>query len=483
MTISRALKKFSIVFSLLCFTFLFGFLNIEAVSFKYIWQNTTVTIPLGKPIEDYRDIPSARLYRNGIPLDDSNITYNTEGDWLYYFKDINPYKVGSYYVWYKAYDSRYRPGTCTGYKALINFVVKDLTMPDVTIINPIYYIQRGSEYNLANNYYAYDNYELKEIKVDDTVNKDVVGDYTITVTAFDSSNNQRTKTFTACVYETSYPEIIYELSGNTIEVPLNQEYDIKALFKATDKVDGDITNKIVFDEFINDKLTEYDFNVNVTNNANLTTTKKIHIKVVDLEAPKIELLTHQVILDYKTSFINFDFKAYIKEITDNQDIDYDNLKITHNIKNETGTYEVNYKYSDGTSEVEETLEVILVSYDKPTIDCEDIYIGVGETIDILDYANINDESDSTILDSVVFLDSNVSYDKAGTYYADIYCMNSSGISNTQKVKIIVEEKNVFSSSNLSTTIIMFVLIIIIVVMAGFLIYYFFIRKIHNKKNV
>lgn len=483
MIISKAWKRSSILFGLLLILYLFGFSKVEAVSFKFVWQNTTVHIPLGASIEDFKDVPYARLYKNGTVLSDANITYNTEGDWLYYFKDINPYKIGTYPVWYKAYDSKYMPGTCTGYKALVNFVIEDITSPEVVIVNSTYNIPRGSEYNLENNYYAFDNYELKEVLVDNPINKDVAGDYKVTITAVDSSNNQRSKSFIAHVYETTYPEINYEISGNVLDVPLNEEYDIKALFTATDKVDGDITGDIVFEPFMNDKIMEYDYHISVTNKANLTTTKTIHIRVVDNETPKIILETHQVMLDYKTPISSLDFKAYVKDITDNQEIKYDRLEISHDLVNEIGTYTVTYTYSDGVNEAKEELEVILLSYDKPIIYCDDIYINSGDTINILDYASIEDASDPNILNSVEFLDSGVSYDKPGTYYADIYCMNSSGQSTTQKVKIVIDENRLFSSNNIGMSIILIVLIVIILLMGGFFLYYFVIRKIRNKKLV
>lgn len=477
----KALKKGSIFLFLTSLIFLFGFLNIWAVSYKFVWQNTTVTIPLGSSIEDYKSIPYARLYKNGEIMSDANVTYNTEGDWLYYFKDINPYRVGSYPVWYKAYDSKYCPGTCTGYKALINFDVKDLVLPEITIIDDIYLIQRGSEYNLKNNFYAYDNYELKDVLVNDTINKDKAGDYKVTVTAIDSSNNQRIKSFIARVYETTYPEILYDIPANTLEVGLNEEFDIKSLFTATDRVDGDITDKIVFDEFRNDRVEEYDFHIFVTNNANLTTTKTIHIIVADYEMPQIVLETKQIMLDYKTPIYSIDLRALVKEIIDNQEINYDNLEISHNMKNEIGSYMVTYSYSDGYHVVSEDLEVIFLSYDKPLISCGDIHIEKGQTIDILNYATIIDDSDPLILDSVEFLDSNISYDKAGTYYADIYCMNSSGKSSTLRVKVVIDENNIFSNSNMGITIIFIVLIVIILLLSGFIIYYFVIKKFHNKK--
>ena len=481
MVITKTLRRFNIVI-LLSLIFVF-FLNIDihAVSFKFIWQNTTVEIPLGGSIETYKNVPYARLYKDGNVLSDANITYNTEGDWLYYFKDVNPYKVGTYQVWYKAYDSRYSPGTCTGYKALINFVVKDTEPPKIRIYEDTYKIRRGESYNLTNNFFAYDNYSLKETKVVETIDVNKIGDYKVTVLAIDSSFNQTAKSFIARVYEDSYPEIIYDIPGSILEVPLNSDFDYKSLFTAKDRLDGDITDLIEFSDFYNDRVMEYDLLVSVTNNANLTTKKKIHIIVEDLESPSIELSTNEVLLDYKTNFSSYDFTKYIKEIKDNEEIDYSNLEIEHNIKNKIGTYRVCYRYSDNNHVAEEDLDIVLLSYDKPTMYAEDIELFIGDKFDIYDYITIEDASDPNILESVELLDSNVDYDKEGTYYADLYCINSSGISNSIKVKINISKKSIFSSDNLSSTIFIIVLIVINLSLGIFLFYYFVIRRIKNKK--
>ncbi len=358
----KVLKRISIIVLFSLILLYISSLNTYAVTFKYIWQNTTVEIPLGASIEDYKQIPKASLYKDGSVLVDANITYNTEGDWLYYFKDINPYKVGTYCVWYKAYDSKYKPGTCTGYKALINFVVKDKTKPTIDIFEPIYRVRRGEEYNLENNFYAHDNYGLSEVKVIDNTNINVVGEYKALIVAIDLDNNQISKSFIVEVYEDSYPDILYDIPGGILEVPLNGNFDIKGVFSAFDRVDGDITDKIEFDDFFDDKTISYSFSVSVVNSANLKTTKTITISVIDSENPTITLSTNRVLLDYKTDFYNYDFTKYIKEITDNDLINYDNLEITSDIKNEIGNYNVYYKYSDGINITTEVLEVVLVVF-------------------------------------------------------------------------------------------------------------------------
>ena len=478
MTISKFYHKISF---LLFFFFLlsFFFINVEAVSFKFLWENTTVEIPLGDSIENYKYIPLAKLYRNGLLLSDSNVTYNTEGDWLFYSKDINTYKLGTYKVWYKAYDSKYKPGTCSGYKALVNFVVKDIKKPSINIFSDPYLIRRGRELKLENNFNAFDDDCIKEVKLIHDINSDILGDYSVTVVAIDNSNNQEIKKFNVTVYENSYPEISTTVNSDTIEVPLNGNFDIKSIFKAYDRVDLDITNKIIFDTFYDNEIKEYDYTVKVENSCGLMSKKTIRIKVVDKTIPVITLLAKDIVLDYKTDFNSYDFKKYIKEIIDDEKINYDRLEITHNIINEIGSYVVTFTYNDGYNKGIEELRVLLISSEKPIINTEEISISKGEKDDIKNYLDIIDESDPNIIDSVILYDNNVDYDKEGSYIAEVYCINSSGISNTKKIKINVS--NGFINGSLGNTILIIILFIVIGIILLFLLYYFVIRKYIRKK--
>jgi hypothetical protein len=104
-------------------------LKTNASTWSYKWEHTTVEIPVGESIYDYEKIPKAKLYKDGIELKDADIKIITKGDWLYYLSNVNTNVVGDYYVWYKAYEYKYMPGTCHDYKCLITFKVVDNEKP------------------------------------------------------------------------------------------------------------------------------------------------------------------------------------------------------------------------------------------------------------------------------------------------------------------------------------------------------------------
>lgn len=435
-------NKIIVIVSLLLFTLFISIIDIKAgASWKYVWNNTTITIPLGESFDKYKNLPNATLYKDNIPLSDTSITYNTEGDWLYYSKNINTSKVGIYKVWYKAYESKYIPGTCTDYKCLVTFNVKDLDNPVIKAINDIVKLERGTEYDLMNNISVVDNYSKNiNVEFNESNVTENIGTHNIIAKAVDESGNAATTTFIVEVYDNAKPKI-ESLSGSSLNIPLGINYDIKSNFKATDLYDGDISNKIVYPEIINDQICDYDYTVSVENSYGNRDELTISIHVIDDVKPQIIISNNNIILDYKVNIDNLDLTKYIR-IEDNNSIDYSNLTITHDIINKVGNYIVNYEYNDGNYITNESLNLSLVSHEAPIIKVDNIVIDTESSIDILDYIHVIDDSDPNIEKSLIIDDKDVNYDKEGTYYANLYCINSSGLSTEKKAKIVIKNKEI-----------------------------------------
>lgn len=450
--------------------------KVHATSWKFVWQNTTVHVPVGSSIEEYKNVPVANLYRNEILLTDSQVTYNTEGDWMYYFKDIDTRKIGTYQVWYKAYDAKYSPGTCTGYKALVSFVVEDKVSPTITIFSSTIKIKRGMEVNLESNYTAKDNYALESVITSGKVNNTKVGTYPITVVAKDTSGNACSKKFNVMVFEDQAPVISSDLVGGILKIPLKGEADIKSHFQAVDPFDGDISDLITYPPIKNDSLGDYSYTVSVTNSANITSKYTITISVVDETPPTLELTTHSLVLDYKIDFDLFNFQRYIKRLEDNTGINYDNLSISHDLENKIGNYTIWYSYNDGVYQVSDSILVSLVSKEKPEIYVDDIEIYTNSDIDLYDFIQVIDPSDEDILDSLEIYDEKVDYTKEGIYYAEAYCINSSGLSTTKTFKVVVKDNSFFSNDNSIFMIGMIISIVIALGLSIFIIVYIFVSK-------
>ena len=481
------MKKMMISISTLFMAIIFLCIGVSASStWKYVWSNTTITIPVGESFDKYMDMPVATLYRDGVPLKDANITYNTEGDWLYYSKNVDTTKCNVYQVWYKCFDNKYIPGTCTGYKCLVTFYVKDLEAPRIDVIENEISVRRGTSYDFSNNISYSDNYS-NEIKLDYTSNFDcnIVGTYKVVVKASDEAGNTNTASYNISVYDDSVPVIECSKEGGDIYIPVGEDYNIKEYFKATDLFDGDISSRLEFPSIDNKTVGVIPYEVSVTNNSGKKVTYNATLHIVDNKEPVINLTEESVILDYKIDISIFDFSKYVSSIEDNQEIDYSNLVIKNDLKNEVGNYKVWYEYSDGVFTVYKVLEISLISHESPKMTIESVVLDVDSAPDLYQYVSIDDESDKNVYDSLYIDDNDVIYEKEGVYYANCYCINSSGLSTEKRMKIVVKGHDVFSEANKGFSVTSIVLAIMVVGLLIFNISYILITrkdKISKKKN-
>ncbi len=477
----KKLLKINIFIISIALVLLITIFNTGAVgeTFSYKWTNTYIEIPVGESIDKYKDIPEAKLYRDNVLLSDTSISYDQEGCFMYYFKNVNTTKTGTYKVYYKAFEKKYNPGTCLNYRVLITFHVVDKTPPKLNIINRDINLRRGNTIDFNDNITCSDNYSNCVVSFQESVDFNKVGSYEVLATVKDDSGNYTSDKFTVNIFSDSKPVITCNLAGDTYKIPYNGEYDIKSIFKAVDEIDGDITDSIVFPKVKNNELGEYDYTVSVTNSSGYDTKYTIKIDVIDDEAPELILSTHSIILSYKTDLYSDPFRRYVR-VVDNKDIDYNNLTIIDNCINEVGSYEVIYSYTDGVFNVSDSLDVTFLSFEPPKIYIDDILVNTNENVDLLNYITVEDPSDNLAYLSLDIDDSLVSYDKEGTYYAKAYCINSSGLSTEKRFRVIVKNDSLISNSNMPLFIIIIVLSTLVI---GFIILSVFVLVKFRKKMI
>ena len=418
-------------------------LDIHATSFKFVWENTLVEVPFGDSVEKYKDIPVAHLYVDNKLAEDAKITYNRDGDWLRYLKDVDSTQLKDYYVWYKAYENDlYCPGTCVDYKCLVQFKIVDNDKPVIKILN--------DELTISSNVISFD--PLSNVSIFDNCDKEIEIEYspkfeefknglnTIKIYAKDKAGNEAEASYNVNVVDQTIPYILKTKTDDLV-FDLGSKPNLEGYFEAYDDLDGNITNKINYPTIKTDKIGEYTYDLTVIDSSGNKTTETINVTIKDLTIPEIELSKETDILNYKVDINNFNFLRYVKKITDNENINYNYLTYETNLENKVGTYYVRFKYDDGTNFVYKDLILKLVSFDKPNIDTSSIKVLVGSFIDLKDYVKVTDPSDPNILTSVIIDDDNVNYYKEGNYLASIYAINSSGISTEEKVEVKVLNKN------------------------------------------
>lgn len=441
-----------------------SFLNIEseisAATWQFRWENTEVDIPLGESVEKYKGIPKAYLYKDNVCLTDANVSISSEGDWMYYLSDVNTKKVGTYEVWYKAYENyQYRPGTCSGYKCKITFNVYDAIAPTLKTLEEHIVVRLNSDYNPLSNIIVSDNYD-SELEVGYSSNLDLTknGTYDVEVYAYDSSLNMSTVEFKVTV--NSEPPVI-RCNNQKINIGLNSIFNITDYFSAHDEILGDVTSYIeygIYDDQ-NDVLLPLDtselgakeltLRIKIQNH---TVIEKYIINIVDDEAPVMcfneKDLNEGITLDYNFGYQDYDFLKHVT-ISDNVEVDYNNLTFKTNCENKVGSYTVWYYYTDSVFSISGSLPVRLISYTPPAIKTENITIYQNEEFDINDYFSVTDSSDPNISSKVSFDGLDADFSIPGIYYVYIHAVNTSGRSTEAKIKVEVLEEELVSEEEVS----------------------------------
>ena len=480
------MKKYKIIILLFFIILSFNITKAYAKAFSYKWENTNVKIRVGSSIEDYKNVPRAKLYIDGVLASDAKINYDRKGDFLYYLKDVNTNLCGTYYVWYKAYENdKYYPGTCPNYRAKIKFDVIDDISPEIKPLKDTINIQKGLVKNtdelhelLKNNLFVKDNYSDVSLSFNDyEIDYSSIGIYKVYAYAKDEYNNLSMTTFNLNIYDNYYPTLTYINDEDIIYFNLNEEASLKGLFIAYDKYDGDVTNKIIYPKIDTSSIGEKEYIIKVSNSSGNETNLNMIISIVDDVCPVISPIEENIILDYKTNFDEYDFKSLVN-VEDNNEINYDNLiyKFDKPLENKVGTYNITYTYNDNYFISSASIKLTLLSFDKPSIILDDVVIDKNNKVDLMDYITVYDESDPDAINNLIIDDTNVNYSESGTYFADVSCINSSGEKAISKLSITIKNSDNNSKERPYIITIIVLIILIIGILIGIGIFYVYKRK-------
>ncbi|MCM1130640.1 MAG: PKD domain-containing protein [Roseburia sp.] len=428
-------KILILIFFFFCFN-----IQADASSWSFIWDETTTTIeiPLGGNLQNYISKPKAKLYRDGKLLEDAQISYITTGDWLYLLTDVDTHKVGSYQVWYKAVENKYKPGQCQGYKTLVTFNVVDLEKPIfVEYPTSLTYLIGSEKPKLEERITVIDNSGNCKLTIDDSlVNYDIPGTYEIILRASDGRNIAE-QSLNINVSDPIGPVITFLGENNHIILTKGEEVKLQSYFKAIDKIDGDVTASISYPYFSTD--TEQNFELEVTfsdKNQNVSSII-VSVEIVDQDEITIELYKPTLILEYTTN-IESALKENLKSAyLGKKDIINDVTIQSFNVKNAVGSYNViyTYTYKDKIEKVE--CELKLLSNSSPILLVENVSVDLNKKVNILEHIQVHDPSDPDIVSKIEYDDSLVDYSKEGTYPVRVTVTNSSNLSSSETLYITV----------------------------------------------
>ena len=365
-----------------------------ASTWSYKWYDTTVEVPVGESIYDYEKIPKAKLYKDGVELEDADVTIVTTGDWLYYLANVNTEVVGEYKVWYKAYEYNYMPGTCHDYKCIITFKVVDKEKPKIIPITDSIRISSGtSNYNLSDYFNFIDNYD-KNLDIDFINNIDTkkAGIYDCSIVVLDDSLNEARYDFKVEIYNTGTPPRIEKLVDK-IKIKKDSKIDLNQYFKVIDD-DLDFVTVTFYEAIDTSKCGIYNCKITASDPYD-TISLDFEVEVYDDNlAPTIIKLIDDIKIECGTKNVNL--KDYFI-ITDDYDLDIKPI-FSHSINfNKIGIYPCKITVKDSSNKISELEFVVEIFGDdtNPTIEqmVDKIRIKRKSKFNLLEYFSISDDSD------------------------------------------------------------------------------------------
>ena len=290
------------------------------------------------------------------------------------------------------------------------------------------------------------------------VNK--VGEYKVTLTVTDKGGKTATKTVKVVVkdvapVENNAPVINVE---DTYTLTKGEDFEYAMLnATATDKEDGDLTDKIVFSGQVGvNKVGEYKVTLTVKDSKGATATKTVKVvvkkaEIKDNQAPVISVKdTYTVGLKSEFKYEDLDAVAYDKEDGD-LTIVYGGDTVN---TSKVGVYKVTLTATDSLgAKTTKTVTVKVIENVKPVITCKNYTIEQGKKFDYaLLEATAKDFEDGDLTDKIVFSGDKVSTVYSGkTFKITLTVKDSKGAETVKVVNVnVVPDKDpVITASNVS----------------------------------
>lgn len=402
------------------------FINILS-SYKVIWKNTHIKIPLKENTHIHYDKPEANLYYNDELID--TVSYYEKGVNHTNLNVINSNHVKEFKIDYRVHFEKYNISNTQ----TITFEIVDIISPEFIYIPEISMpvdekklTEKQIIENLIykDNYYSNDELVVRIYNLEN-VNNNLPGEYEIIYELMDPSYNFTRVSKYYVVTNNSYPEIKYD---EIIKHEYNTYFNYLDYFKITDKYDKNLkitvdTSKVNFN-----KLGTYQITVKAKNKDNLETVVTTNILIVDTKPPKLDVIDSVVlnIYDYDINYL----KELIIDVSDNYDnLSKDDVIISGYVNfNEIGTYKLIYELRDNSNNLTTKNVVINIKdLEKPEIiNIKELIIDVSlGKINYYDYFIIRDNHSSFDDLKITFNDKNVNYNELGSYILEIEVLDES----------------------------------------------------------
>ena len=251
------------------------------------------------------------------------------------------------------------------------------------------------------------------------------------------------------IYETNEKPVIHA-ENKTIKV--GSKFNLMDGVTATDKEDGNITNKIkVVESTVSlSKPGTYKVVYEVTDSQGSKTRKTITVTVVSNDKSVING-TDNVTIKEGTSFNPMDGVT----ATDKEDGNITNkVKVEGKVDtSKTGNYELTYTVTDtdgNTTTVKRVVTVIANTEninEKPVIHAENKTIKVGNKFDLMEGVTATDKEDGNITNKVKIVKNTIDINKPGTYEITYKVTDKNGSVTEKTIKVTVVNSEIDNSTS------------------------------------
>ena len=264
--------------------------------------------------------------------------------------------------------------------------------------------------------------ETLDVNVTGTVDTAVVGNYTLTYTAADSSGNQVSVTRTVTVVDVTPPVIT---TGGDVTVEVHTPY-VDAGATAQDNVDGDISSNISVDTALvnTDVLGDYTVTYSVSDSAGNTATATITVHVIDTTPPVITVDGDNPL----NLLVGDSYAEQGATVVDNYDTGLTATVLSNDVNTSAvGLYSVVYHAVDSSGNETNATRVVNVTAGQPPVitlignDPYDVLVGTSYSDP---GATANDPEDGTV--NVDVNTSEVDMSTLGTYMVYYSATDSQG---------------------------------------------------------
>lgn len=223
-----------------------------------------------------------------------------------------------------------------------------------------------------------------------------------------------------------------------LEIKLNSEYNLLKGVSASDKEDGNLTNKIEYTHNIDiTKPGTYQVTYTVEDESRFSVSKTVNVVVTGVPDPIIIANDVEV-----SQYTEFNAKEYATatdivdgNITDSIKIIKDTVDI-----NVVGEYEVIYSVTNSYNQsVTKTIKVTVVENSKPIIIAEDREVLLDSNFDKMKGVTATDKEDGNITENIVVESDNVDPKKVGKYQITYKVTDKANQTVTKTINISVVE--------------------------------------------